>query len=588
MNAIIGITLAELQKKDLPHGYAVALDKVYSSGNLLMGIINDILDMSKIETGKLELLPAEYDTPSLINDAVQLNIVRIGSKPIHFELDIDENLPQKLYGDELRLKQVLNNLLSNAIKYTSAGSVKLSVGFITAGGDEVTLRFIVSDTGQGMKPEDRNLLFSRYMRLNTETNRATEGTGLGLSITKKLVEMMDGAIEVESEYGKGSVFTVTVKQKTAANGNDPIGAELVGKLRDFTFAGDKRRALLNIVREPMPYGRVLIVDDVDTNLYVAEGLLSPYKLDIENAASGFEAIDKVKSGRAYDIIFMDHMMPVMDGIEAAHELRTLGYTGAIVALTANAIVGSDKLFADNGFDGFISKPIDIRRLDETLKRFIRDRHPEEAGKFKFGSDNISVTDNTTGVDSASVDTSSSSPNKSIDPKLAKVFCQDAKNAITVLRETAASSDIKLFTIKAHAMKSALANVGELAASKHALALEEAGRRGDVEFIRFSTEIFAAMLEGVIEKLSPNADNGKSGNAEADTNVCEDVTYLSEQLRIIAAACEDFDDATAYAALDRLKGKKWKSEVTAALEKIRETLYLHSDFDSAGNLAREII
>jgi signal transduction histidine kinase/diacylglycerol kinase family enzyme/DNA-binding response OmpR family regulator len=375
MNAIIGIAQIQLQKQaqrsDLPKEYASSMEKIYSSGNILLGIINDILDMSKIETGKLELNPSEYDVPSLINDAVQLNIVRIGSKHIDFKLDLDENLPSRLYGDELRLKQILNNLLSNAIKYTEKGFVKLSVNHFILG-EDIMLRFVVEDTGQGMRGEDKKRLFSQYLRFNAAANRSTEGTGLGLNITKKLVEMMDGVIGVQSEFGKGSVFTVTIKQKAVEC--PVVGAELAQRLRNFTFVADRQTVKLQVARESMPYGSVLVVDDVETNLYVAEGLLSPYDLKIETAINGFVTLDKVKNGKTYDIIFMDHMMPDMDGIETTEKLRELGYRGVIVALTANALVGNEELFAQHGFDGFISKPIDVQRLDAVLNQFIRDRH----------------------------------------------------------------------------------------------------------------------------------------------------------------------------------------------------------------------
>ena len=372
LNAIIGIAQIQLQKENLPGEYAAALEKINASGDSLLGIINDILDLSKIETGKMEIHPGEYEVPRLLNDAVQLNIIRIGSKPIEFTLNIDESLPSKLYGDELRLKQILNNLLSNAIKYTKKGQVKLSVSHVAVG-DDVILRFVIKDTGQGMKKEDKDRLFSQYRRFNTNVNRATEGTGLGLSITKQLIVMMEGTIAVESEYGKGSTFFVTAKQKAVEC--PPIGREIAEKLRNFTFTSGKRAAVLEIESKPMPHGRVLVVDDVETNLYVAKGLLLPYELNIETAESGSEAIDKVEaaidSGYIYDVIFMDHMMPHMDGIETTQKLRERGYKGAIVALTANALVGNDEMFARHGFDGFISKPIDVRRLDAVLHQFIR-------------------------------------------------------------------------------------------------------------------------------------------------------------------------------------------------------------------------
>jgi PAS domain S-box-containing protein len=335
MNAIIGISQIELSKDDLPEEYAMTLGKIYDSGNNLLGIINDILDMSKIENGKLEINPVNYDTPSLINDTVQLNIVRIGSKPIKFILDADENLPSKMLGDDLRIKQILNNLLSNAIKYTAAGSVKLSINHFIAENGDLMLRFRVSDTGQGLKPEDQKKLFSEYARFNFSANRKTEGAGIGLSITQNLVKLMDGKIIVESEYGVGSTFEVIVKQEKVDC--PPIGKEIADKLREFRFSGKKDFANLQISREIMPYGKILIVDDIESNLYVAKGLMLPYKLTIETALSGFKAIDSVNSGKIYDIIFMDHMMPEMDGIETTQKLREQGYKGVIVALTANAI-----------------------------------------------------------------------------------------------------------------------------------------------------------------------------------------------------------------------------------------------------------
>ena len=371
LNAILGITQMQMLKEGLPEETATGLEKIHSAGTSLLGIINNILDLSKIEMGKMELNPVEYDLPALVYDAVQLNMVRIGSKPVRLELHMDESLPSRLIGDELRLTQILNNLLSNAIKYTDRGVVKLSVYHLPQG-EDVTLRFTVEDTGQGMRPEDCQKLFSEYLRLNVNANRAAEGAGLGLSITKSLVDMMEGAIKAESKFGQGSTFTVTVRQKAVKC--VPLGAEVTKQLQSFTFSKDKARQQMQFTFEPMPYGKVLIVDDVRTNLYVAEVMLEPYHLNIETALSGFETIDKINSGHAYDIIFMDHMMPMMDGIETTQKLRGIGYDGPIIALTANALLGNDEMFRQHGFDGFISKPIDAGHLNATVNQFVRDRH----------------------------------------------------------------------------------------------------------------------------------------------------------------------------------------------------------------------
>jgi signal transduction histidine kinase/DNA-binding response OmpR family regulator/ElaB/YqjD/DUF883 family membrane-anchored ribosome-binding protein len=577
MNAIIGIAQIQLQKEKLSKEYAASLEKIYNSGNTLLGIINDILDMSKIETGKLEINPAEYDVPSLINDAVQVNIVRIGSKPIEFTLDIDKDLPSRLYGDEIRLKQILNNLLSNAIKYTEKGRVKLSVNHFPQGGapptgGDIMLRFVVEDTGQGMKSEDRQRLFSEYLRFNAEANRTTEGTGLGLNITKKLVEMMGGTIEAESEYGRGSTFKVTIKQKAVKCA--AIGTELALRLRSFTFTGGWQADKLHITYDPMPYGSVLVVDDVEINLYVAEGMLAPYKLKVELANSGFAAIEKIQAAH-YDIIFMDHMMPKMDGIETTEKLRKMGYKGVIVALTANALVGNDELFARHGFDGFIPKPIDARQLNAVLNKFIRGKYPEEARKYQSQA----TTPQTTSVAEPDEERA----------KLLQIFRRDAEKAVVTLRETAPrkdgeNGDIKLLTTTAHAMKSALANVGETEKSQLAAALEKAGLDGDMGFIAANIENFIETLENMIKELNKIAVN----HAEAaGADIIEDAAYLKEQLQIIQTACTRYDDTAAYAALDRLKEKPWKPGTSAALAEIRDMLFLHSDFDGAAERARVI-
>ncbi|MCL2186956.1 MAG: ATP-binding protein [Treponema sp.] len=568
LNAVIGIAAIEMQDESLSEKQITAFEKIQNSGNTLLGIINDILDMSKIETGRMTLNPIEYDVPSLIHDTIQLNIVRIGSKPINFKLSVDENLPLKLLGDELRLKQILNNLLSNAIKYTDKGQVHLSVNYKLIN-EDILIEFIVSDTGQGMKEEDRNKLFSEYSRFNTEANRSIEGTGLGLNITKKLVEMMNGNISVESEYGKGSVFTVTVKQQSV---NSPsIGAELAQRLISFSFTNKYHNKKV-FTREPMPYGSVLVVDDVDTNLYVARGLLLPYKLKIEMASSGFAAIEKIESGKNYDIVFMDHMMPRMDGIETTKKLRESGYTGIIVALTANALTGNNEMFAKNGFDGFIPKPIEIRQLNAALNKFIKDRHPQEAEKYKTEIVTQKETFNYTEANAAFT---------TQDPFVLKVFCADAGKAIVTLRETLSAGDLKLFTITAHAMKSALANVGEQEASKSAAALEKAGLAGDMDFISANTERFIQTLEELIEKFnSAFAMKNPAADDTINIDIIEDITFLKEQLQIIKTACENYDDDTAYSALDQLKEKTWRGETSEKLTQIRDMLFIYSDFDGA--------
>ncbi|MCL2443896.1 MAG: transporter substrate-binding domain-containing protein, partial [Treponema sp.] len=395
MNAILGVTEILIQNESLSAEIEEGLDKIYNSCDLLLGIINDILDFSKIEAGKLDIIPKEYKVASMINDSVHLNMMRINSKPIEFELFIEEKIPAKLIGDELRIKQVLNNLLSNAFKYTDSGKVTLSVTseripmlsylpdhsmagqvkWSDTDREGITLVLTVKDTGFGMSDEQLSRMFDEYSRFNQVKGFTIEGTGLGLAITKRLINLMNGGMQVESIPEKGSTFIVRLPQGIVDS--EVLGKDVVFNLKQFhtNYMTHKKRK--QITRDPMPYGNVLIVDDVETNIYVAVGLMQLYKLGIDTAMSGQEAVNKIKDGKTYDVVFMDHMMPEMDGIETTKVLRDMGYTAPIVALTANAVSGQVDIFLQNGFDNFISKPIDIRQLDSVLNILIRDKQPLE-------------------------------------------------------------------------------------------------------------------------------------------------------------------------------------------------------------------
>jgi signal transduction histidine kinase/CheY-like chemotaxis protein/HPt (histidine-containing phosphotransfer) domain-containing protein len=387
LNAVIGFAELELGKE--PEGKAGTvyppetrenLEKIYGSGVTLLGLINDILDISKIESGKFELVPVNYDMPSLINDTVVLNIVRIGSKPIIFKLDIDENLPARLFGDELRIKQILNNLLSNAFKYTKEGSVALRISCEQEGGS-MWMKCDVSDTGMGIKEEDMGRLFGDYSQIDVKSNRHIEGTGLGLAITKRMVEMMQGSVSVESEYGKGSVFSIRILQGFISDA--VIGKELAENLREFRYIMARQDRNKQLVRTRIPYARVLVVDDVATNLDLARGIMKPYGMTVDCAGSGQSAINLIRKGEPrYNAVFMDHMMPGMDGIEAVKIIRNeinsdYARTVPVIALTANAIIGNEELFLNNGFQAFLSKPIDIMKMNEAINRWVRDKKLEK-------------------------------------------------------------------------------------------------------------------------------------------------------------------------------------------------------------------
>jgi CheY-like chemotaxis protein/anti-sigma regulatory factor (Ser/Thr protein kinase) len=487
---------------------------------------------------------------------------------------VDSDLPLELIGDELRVKQILNNLLSNALKYTESGEVNLSFcaevsgdeSRYTDGADDenmpkVTLTIVVRDTGQGMTEEQLQSLFNAYSRFNMKANRFVEGTGLGMNIVQHLVEKMGGDISVESEPGKGTEFTVRLIQGYA--GSAKLGKELAESLKGFRLAGISRIKKAQIVREPMPYGRVLVVDDMETNLYVARGFLLPYRLSIETVLSGMEAIKKIEQGDVYDIIYMDHMMPVMDGIEAVKIIRSKGYTRAIVALTANAIAGQAEIFMANGFDGFISKPIDIRELNASLNKFVRDRQPPEVVEAARIAHSGGATEN---------------PQPQVDHELAKIFTNDAEKAIAVLQGFAArnyygSEDLQMYIINTHALKSALANMGEMDLCDLARDLEQAGRDRNAAFLSEKTPVFLGELRVLVDKLK-----SETGGIDGDVSD-EDIVYLRKILLAVKEACMTYDVDTANAAFTELKQKKWPLPYSELLDTGAEHLR-HSDFDEA--------
>ena len=558
LNAIWGITEILLQNETLPENILEGLDKIYRSCDLLMGIINDILDFSKIEAGKLDIIPAAYSIASLINDSIHLNMMRISDKPIEFEVLVEETIPAQLIGDELRIKQILNNLLSNAFKYTDAGKVTLSAAS-EAANDGVTLIFAVRDTGHGMTSGQVARLFEEYSRFNEESNRTIEGTGLGLAITRQLLNLMNAKIFVESKVGEGSLFTVHLPQ--SKTGDEIIGKELANNLQQFKahrYMNSANRAFVE--REPMPYGKVLVVDDVETNLYVAEGLIRPYGLQVETVMSGFESINKIKDGNIYDIVFMDHMMPKMDGIEAAKIIRDYGYTAPIIALTANAVVGQSDIFLNSGFDDFVSKPIDIKRLNDVLNKYIRDKQPPEvieaARKQKINNKagcNGALKSNTLLLES---------------------FIRDGRNALKTLEELLQTEGLKTdegvnsFTVTVHGMKSSLGNIGEAALSELAYKLEQAGKDKNISIITEAAPQFMAQLNALLERIKPE----QSANGTDD-----DINGLIEKLLAIKEMCSDYERKGALDTLAEIKN--CSKETKTVLDNIMD-LIIQCSFEEA--------
>ena len=370
LNAVIGLTEAEL-RRDLPEATLQNLHKIKTSGDLLMGIISDVLDLSKIESGRFELKPKPYDFADMIYEVVAINMVHLESKPLRFLLSVDENIPRRLEGDTLRIKQILNNLLSNAVKFTREGRIELHVSH-SQQANGVRLDFAIADTGIGIREHDLKRLFSEYAQVNQQSTLGIAGTGLGLVICKGIAELMSGGITVHSKFGKGSVFSAAILQKVIDPA--PIGPSIASALSDFTYRPEYEAPGKEYA--PIPHARVLVVDDMQINLEVMAACLEPYQIAVDCVERGAEAVRRIRAGEPrYDLVFMDHMMPEMDGIETAHAIRAIGTPYAkslpVVALTANAFAGNNKLYADNGFADFLPKPVDLERLDEVLRRWIR-------------------------------------------------------------------------------------------------------------------------------------------------------------------------------------------------------------------------
>ena len=364
MNAILGMSDLILREELSEEARDNAVN-IRSAGETLLSIINDILDFSKIETGKMEIVPVNYRVADMIHNIESLMAVRVKEQKLELLIEAKEDLPSELRGDEMRIRQILINLLNNAVKFTDEGYVKLRV-WCERKGEQFRLCASVEDSGCGIREENLAGLFNSYERVDLVRNRTIEGTGLGLAICKKLVENMDGAISVKSRYGKGSTFTFYIVQEV-------INPEPIGPW-EKTGIQKKRKEIRT--RFKAPEAKILVVDDTKINLKVATGLLKTLEINADTASSGKECLEKVKENR-YDIIFMDHMMPEMDGIEATKRIREIEgeyYKNVpVIALTANAVNGAKEMFMASGFQDFVSKPIDMDELCNCIKTYAKEK-----------------------------------------------------------------------------------------------------------------------------------------------------------------------------------------------------------------------
>ena len=584
MNAIIGMSDI-LANEPLTEHQMSYVNDISASASALLGIINDILDLSKIESGKLSLSPVNYDFHALLDNVNSMFTYVAQKKGIEFKLEPSDGLPEYLFGDDIRLRQVLTNICGNAIKFTEKGSVRMKVSTVANRGKrksdaaetgaaekaESMVVFEIIDTGVGIQQEDLPKIFNAYEQVDKHKNRGVVGTGLGLAICKAFVEAMGGKIMVESEYEHGTVFTVMIP---AVPGN-----------KESVRVREHLKKEQTIIAHDV---NVLVVDDNEFNLKVAYGLLKLFKIEAKVASSGREAINMVQQ-TDYDVIFMDHMMPEMDGVETSIEIRKLGGKFAsvpIVALTANAISGVKEMFMANGFCGFISKPIDLMELDGILNQVLP---PEKIERKQESATEDAQNDaqNDAGNDAENVQTGESETNScfldvmgSIDEintevgmshfsgltsmyeDTTEVFYKNLQRECDKMSSCLDNGNINGFMITVHAMKSALSTIGALKLSDLAAKLESAAKENDADFC-------ATRYPELLEKLSdlrmhlssafPANDSSQSGKAPGDE------AHLRKQIQELIKAADDFDSDTCDDIFADLSAYDFGPQTNALLE-----------------------
>lgn len=680
MNAILG--MAELILCE--NTSEIVLDHantIKSACRNLLAIINDILDISKIESGKLEVVPVNYQLTSLLNDVINIASMRAKNKKIPLAVNIDSNLPGELFGDEIRIKQILINILSNAVKFTHEGHILFSVSGETVD-DQLTVTFSVSDTGIGIRPGEMENIFGVFKQIDTRKNRAIEGTGLGLSISKQLCEMMGGALFVESKYGVGSTFKTILTQKiinkaplvslknlkqtkvlvyenrnlyvnSIKNTLSNLGcdfvicsnqSELHEQLHDFncnyifvaSLHYEKTRVLIekkglkvtfviinngndysidkNIIAISMPIhclqianilndenavlsnqsgkqvsmiaptAKILVVDDNETNLKVAAGLLRSYKIHVDTAISGMNSIQMVKQ-TAYDIIFMDHMMPDMDGIDTTIAIRALDgefYKNVpIIALTANAISGAREMFKAEGLNDYLAKPIEVSKLNSLLMKWIPQEKQEKKTPQETTQEKINIE-----ISGLNTQVGMQYANGSIDnyQDILATFASDGEKRISEIAPVFEEGNMALFTTYVHALKSASASIGAEELAHAAAELEFAGKSGDTGYVEKHLKHFLSLLSEILLNIQVYLNSHKKKIILADK--AASVDYLKEKLVEISDYINKVEVESIETIIDDLLTYHWEKNVLNTLNKIKEAMNLF-DYDEVENIVSDL-
>lgn len=482
INAVLGMNeliLREANQKDvLDYAYNIEL-----AGKALLSIVNDILDISKIESGKTELVSGEYNVAASIYNFIEMSRARAEKKGILLKVDIAENLPSKMYGDEMRLKQIYTNILNNAIKYTEKGEITLTLTGEEIGDDKIFTKATISDTGIGIREEDLDKIFDAFQRVDEEKNQKIEGTGLGMSITKQLVELMGGKIYVESEYGKGSTFHVELVQGIVDR--TPIGRIDQAVEQNREIEKHKRAVLL------APEAKLLVVDDNQMNLNVMKGLLKRTEMQVDLVLSGKEALEAVTK-TSYDVILMDHMMPEMDGVEALHRLRKLKENqnpqAKVIVLTANAAIGSREEYLKMGFDDYLSKPIEAMNLENMIKKYLPKELVHEIEEVVEETQNLEEIEfleeklRPFGIHlKQGLIYVEGELEQYVD--MVKLFLRQSQSRKEKMRGFLKEGNTEEYTIEVHALKSNGKMIGSRKMSELAYEMEIQGRNGKLEYLR---------------------------------------------------------------------------------------------------------
>lgn len=504
INTILGmdeIIIREATEKPII-GYA---ENIRDASTTLLSLVNDLLDFSKIECGKMEILPVEYEIANVLSEIMNMIEIKVANKGLDFTPVIAEDIPYLLYGDDVRLRQIIINLLTNAVKYTKEGSVVLKVDWSEAGDSSINLIVSVTDTGIGIKEEDLDRLFVSFERIEERRNRNIEGTGLGLSITRQLLELMGSDLNVRSEYGVGSTFSFVLKQ--GIRDRKPIG-----KFREkYAYSREKHKKYRTTF--VAPNARILVVDDNAMNISVVEGLLKSTQIKVDKASGGLEALD-LCAENYYDLILMDHMMPNIDGIETLHRLKESDGPNKdtpVIVLTANAVSGAKEMYEAEGFIDYMSKPIQGKPLEEKILEYLPenryvlveyDKVEQDifSKLWKAIANEISAEYRFKQIDVPSAVESAEGSKETFRFLLQSFHDNASKNKKDILASYEAE-DYTNYTIYVHALKSTSKMIGALTLSEKARLLELAGKEGKIDYIKDSHAEVMELFDQVMEEIS---------------------------------------------------------------------------------------